>query len=123
MWHYDYLILTAFAINAAVVPLHAWMTQGIPQATIPGAVFLSVFGIKTAVYAMARCFVGLDLLIVLGAIMALYGAFYAIFSNNVRRILAYLMVAQVGLMITGIGMDSKMALDGAHFPGLCPYLL
>ncbi len=113
MWHFDWLILTAFAINAAVIPLHAWMTQGLPKATIPGAVLLSIFGIKTAVYAMARCFVGLDLLIILGACMALYGAVYAIFSNNVRRILAYLLVAQVGLMITGIGMDSKMALDGA----------
>jgi multicomponent Na+:H+ antiporter subunit D len=113
MWHYDWLILGAFAINAAVVPLHAWITQGIPLATIPGAVFLSVFGIKTALYAMARCFVGLDLLIVLGVIMALYGAVYAVFSNNIRRILAYLMVAQGGLMVTGIGMDSKMALDGA----------
>lgn len=113
MWHFDWLILGAFAINAAVIPLHAWMTQGLPKATIPGAVFLSVFGIKTAVYAMARCFVGLDLLIVLGGAMALYGAFYAIFSNNIRRIIAYLMVAQAGLMITGIGMDSKTALNGA----------
>lgn len=113
MWHYDWLILGAFAINAAVVPLHAWLTQGLPSATIPGAVFLSVFGVKTAVYAMIRCFVGLDLLIVLGVIMALYGAVYAIFSNNIRRILAYLMVAQGGLMITGIGMDSKTALDAA----------
>ena len=113
MWHYDWLILGAFAINAAVIPFHAWMTQGLPKATIPGAVLLSIFGIKTAIYAMARCFVGLDLLIVLGVIMALYGAVYAIFSNNIRRILAYLMVAQGGLMIAGIGMDSKMALDGA----------
>jgi len=113
MWHYDWLILGAFAINAAVVPLHAWMTQGLPKATIPGAVLLSIFGIKTAIYAMARCFVGLDLLIVLGVIMALYGAVYAILSNNIRRILAYLMVAQGGLMTVGIGMDSKMALDGA----------
>ena len=113
MWHFDWLILGAFAINAAVIPLHAWMTQGLPKATIPGAVLLSIFGIKTAVYAMARCFVGLDLLIILGVFTALYGAVYAIFSNNIRRILAYLLVAQVGLMITGIGMDSKMALDGA----------
>ena len=113
MWHYDWMILGAFAINAAVIPLHAWMTQGLPKATIPGAVLLSIFGIKTAIYAMARCFVGLDLLIALGVIMALYGAVYALLSNNIRRILAYLMVAQGGLMITGIGMDSKMALDGA----------
>ena len=113
IWHFDWLILTAFAINAAVVPLHAWMTQGLPKATIPGAVLLSIFGVKTAVYAIARCFVGLDLLIILGVLTALYGAVYAIFSNNIRRILAYLLVAQVGVMITGIGIGSKMALDGA----------
>ncbi|EFK10851.1 putative monovalent cation/H+ antiporter subunit D [delta proteobacterium NaphS2] len=112
MWHYDYLILAAFAINAAVVPVHAWMTRGITKATIPGAVFLSLFGIKTALYAMARCFTGLDLLIVLGSIMALYGAFYAVFSNNIRRIIAYLMVAQMGLMMTALGMDSEAALNG-----------
>ncbi|MBW2708247.1 MAG: Na+/H+ antiporter subunit D [Deltaproteobacteria bacterium] len=113
MWHFDWLILGAFAINAAVIPLHAWMTQGIPKATIPGAVFLSIFGIKTAVYAMARCFAGLDLLIILGVCTALYGAVYAIFSNNIRRILAYLLISQVGLMIMGIGMNSKAALNGA----------
>ncbi|MCF8129327.1 MAG: Na+/H+ antiporter subunit D [Deltaproteobacteria bacterium] len=115
MWHYDYLILGAFAINAGVIPVHAWMTQGLPKATIPGAVLLSVFGIKTALYAMARCFAGLDLLIVLGAVMALYGAVYALFSNNIRRIIAYSIVAQGGVMVTGIGMGSKMALDGAVF--------
>ena len=113
MWHYDWLILGAFAINATVIPFHAWMTQGLPRATIPGSVFLSIFGIKTAVYALARCFAGLDFLIVLGAIMALYGGLYALCSNNIRRILAYLMVVQVGLMVTGIGMGSKTAVDGA----------
>ena len=113
VWHYDWLILGAFAINAAVIPFHAWMTHGLPKATIPGAVLLSIFGIKTAIYAMARCFEGLDLLVALGVITALYGAVYAVFSSNIRRILAYLMVAQGGLMIAGIGMDSKTALDGA----------
>ena len=57
-------------------------------------------------------FAGLDLLIVLGAFTALYGAFYAMFSNNIRRIVAYLMVAQMGFMITALGMDSEAALDG-----------
>ncbi len=115
MFHYDYFILGAFAINAALVPVHAWMTQGLPKATIPGAVLLSVFGIKTALYAMARCYAGLDILIVLGAIAAVYGGFHALFSNNIRRIIAYLLVAQTGLMVTGIGMDAQAAREGAVF--------
>ena len=113
MFHYDWLILTAFCINAAVVPLHAWLTDAYPESTIPGAVFLSVFTVKTAVYAVTRCFVGLDALFFLGAGMALYGAFFALRANNIRRVLAYLMVSQGGFMLAGIGMDTKMALNGA----------
>jgi len=113
MWHFDWLILAAFCINGAVVPLHAWLTDAYPEATVPGAVFLSVFTTKTAVYALARCFVGLDVLVVLGAVMAVYGAFYALTVNHIRRILAYLMVSQIGFMLAGIGMDTKMGLDGA----------
>ena len=113
MWHFDWLILSAFCINGAVVPLHAWLTDAYPEATVPGAVFLSVFTTNTAVYVLTRCFVGLDVLVSLGVIMAVYGAFYAITVNNIRRILAYLMVSQGGFMLAGIGMDSKMGLDGA----------
>ena len=113
MWHFDWLILAAFCINGAVVPLHAWLTDAYPEATVAGAVFLSVFTTKTAIYALARCFVGLDFLVILGAVMAVYGAFYALTANHIRRILAYLMVSQGGLMLAGIGMDTKMGLDGA----------
>jgi multicomponent Na+:H+ antiporter subunit D len=113
MWHFDWLILAAFCINGAVVPLHAWLTDAYPEATIPGAVFLSVFTTNTAVYALARCFVGLDALVILGIVMAVYGAFYALTVNNIRRISAYLMVSQGGFMLAGIGMDTKMGLDGA----------
>ncbi|MCJ7684465.1 MAG: hypothetical protein MUO68_09240 [Desulfobacteraceae bacterium] len=113
MWHFDWLILAAFCINGAVVPFHAWLTDAYPEATVAGAVFLSVFTTKTAIYALARCFVGLDFLVVLGAVMAAYGAFYALTANHIRRILAYLMVSQGGLMLAGIGMDTKMGLDGA----------
>ena len=85
----------------------------IRESTIPGAVFLSVFTVKTAVYAITRCFVGLDFLFFMGAFMALYGAFFALTANNIRRVLAYLMVSQGGFMLAGIGMDTKMALNGA----------
>ena len=113
MWHFDWLILAAFCINGAVVPFHAWLTDAYPEATVAGAVFLSVFTTKTAIYALARCFVGLDFLVILGVVMAVYGAFYALTANHIRRILAYLMVSQGGLMLAGIGIDTKMGLDGA----------
>ena len=113
MWHFDWLILAAFCINAAAVPVHAWLPDAYPEATVPGAVFLSVFTTKTAIYAVARCFVGLEALIILGLVMALYGAFYALTVDHIRRILAYLMISQAGFMLAGIGMDTKMGLQGA----------
>ena len=113
MWHFDWLILTAFCINGAVVPFHAWLTDAYPEATVAGAVFLSVFTTKTAIYTLTRCFVGLEFLVVLGAVMAVYGAFYALTANHIRRILAYLMISQGGFMLAGIGMDTGMGLEGA----------
>jgi multicomponent Na+:H+ antiporter subunit D len=113
MRHYDWLILTGFCITAAVVPLHAWLTEAYPAATLPGAVFLSVFTTKTAIYALTRCFSGLDILTVLGTIMALYGMLYAILERDIRRMLSYLMVSQIGLMLAGIGMGTPMTLNGA----------
>lgn len=111
--HYDWLILTGFCINAAVVPLHAWLTDAYPEATLPGAVFLSVFTTKTAVYALARCFPGLDILAILGTVMAMYSVIYAILGTSIRRILSYLMVSQIGFMVAGIGMGTAITVNGA----------
>lgn len=111
--HYDWLILTGFCINAAVVPLHAWLTDAYPEATVPGAVFLSAFTTHTAVYCLARCFAGHQILVMLGTAMAIYGVIYAIFESETRRVLSYLVVSQVGLMVAGIGMGTNMAMNGA----------
>jgi len=108
-----YLILVGFMINAAVPPLHAWLPDAYPEATVPGAVFLSAFTTKTAVYCLARGFAGTEMLVWLGAIMALYGVIYAMLSNDIRRLLAYHIVSQVGYMVCGIGIGTEMAINGA----------
>ncbi|SDO05520.1 multicomponent Na+:H+ antiporter subunit D [Desulfonauticus submarinus] len=110
---YDYLILIGFAVNAAVVPLHAWLPDAYPEATITGAVFMSAFTTKTAVYVLARGFAGFEILAIAGTIMAIYGVFYATIENNARRILAYHIVSQVGYMVAGIGIGTSMTLNGA----------
>lgn len=110
---YDYLILIGFAVNAAVVPLHAWLPDAYPEATITGAVFMSAFTTKTAVYVLARGFAGFEVLAIAGTIMAIYGVFYATIENNARRILAYHIVSQVGYMVAGIGIGTSMTINGA----------
>jgi multicomponent Na+:H+ antiporter subunit D len=76
-------------------------------------VFLSAFTTKTAVYVLMLLFAGTELLIYVGLAMALYGIVYAILENDMRRILAYSIVNQVGFMVCGIGIGTAMALNGA----------
>ncbi len=113
------LILIAFLINAAVPPLHAWLPDAYPEATVTGAVFLTAFTTKSAIYALIRGFPGLEILIWLGAIMAIYGVVFAVLENDIRRLLAYHIVSQVGYMVCGVGMGiagnpaGEIAINGA----------
>ena len=108
-----WLILIGFLINAGAPPLSAWLPDAYPEASWSGTVFLSAFTTKTAVYALIRGFPGAELLIWVGLFMVFYGIIYALLENDIRRILAYSIVNQVGFMIAGIGIGTEMALNGA----------
>ncbi|OGB06092.1 MAG: Na(+)/H(+) antiporter subunit D [Burkholderiales bacterium RIFCSPHIGHO2_12_FULL_69_20] len=107
------LILIGFLINAGAPPLSAWLPDAYPEASWSGTVFLSAFTTKTAVYVLIRGFPGTELLIWVGLFMVFYGIVYALLENDMRRILAYSIVNQVGFMIAGIGIGTEMALNGA----------
>jgi multicomponent Na+:H+ antiporter subunit D len=108
-----WLILAGVALNAAIPPLHAWLPDAYPQATVTGAVFLSALTTKSAVYVLAAVFPGWSILVGLGVAMALYGVVYAVLANDIREILAYHIVSQVGYMVAGVGIGTAMALNGA----------
>lgn len=108
-----WLILLGVAINAAIPPLHSWLTDAYPEGTITGSVFLSSFTTKVAVYCLIRIFPGTELLLWAGVIMALYGVVFAILENDVRRLLAYHIVSQVGFMVAGVGMGTELSLNGS----------
>ncbi len=107
------LILIGVAINAAVVPLHAWLPDAYPKATVTGAVFMSAFTTKSAVYVLLRVFPGWEVLTWFGCAMALYGVFYAVVCKDIREILAYHIISQVGFMVAGAGIGTEMAVNGA----------
>ena len=116
--HFDsgaasYLILLSFALNAAVPPLNGWLPDAYPEGTVTGSVFLSAFTTKVAVYALARGFAGLELLMWAGAIMAVYGVVFAFLANDGRRLLSYHIISQVGYMVCGVGIGTQMAVNGA----------
>lgn len=108
-----WLILLGVAVNAAIPPLHAWLTDAYPEASVTGSVFLSAFTTKTAVYVLLRVFPGADVLVWVGVTMALYGVVYAVLENDIRRLLGYHIISQVGYMVAGAGLGTELALDGA----------
>jgi multicomponent Na+:H+ antiporter subunit D len=107
------LIMIGFLLNAAVPPLHAWLPDAYGEATFNGSVFMCAFTTKTAVYALCRGFAGMEILVPLGVIMALYGVVYAVLENDCRRLLAYHIISQVGYMVAGVGLGTHMAINGA----------
>jgi multicomponent Na+:H+ antiporter subunit D len=110
---WQWLILAAFLVNAGAWPLSAWLPDAYPEASWSGMVFLSAFTTKTAVYVLMRGFPGTELLVYVGLAMVFYGILYALLENDMRRILAYSIVNQVGFMIAGIGIGTELALNGA----------
>jgi len=123
-WDYlpSYLVLLGFIINAAVPPLHAWLPDAYPEATVTGAVYMTAFTTKSAVYTLIRGFPGVELLMWLGAIMAMYGVIYAVLENDGRRLLAYHIISQVGYMVCGVGIGTEIAINGATAHAFCHIL-
>ncbi len=107
------LILLGFGIKCAFPLLHTWLTDAYPEGTVTGMVFLSSFTTKLGVYALARSFAGTEALIWIGAVMTLFPIFYAVIENDLRRVLAYSMINQIGFMVVGIGIGTELAVNGA----------
>ncbi len=108
-----WLIMAGFALNAAVVPLHSWLPDAYGEASFNGAVFMCAFTTKTAVYTLIRACAGMDILVLLGVVMALYGVIYAVMENDIRRLLAWSIVSQVGYMVAAVGIGTELAINGA----------
>jgi multicomponent Na+:H+ antiporter subunit D len=108
-----WMILIGVLINAAAPPVSAWLSDAYPESSPTGSVFLSAFTTKTAVLALILLFPGEPVLIGIGLFMVMYGIIYALLENDVRRILAYSVVNQVGFMVCAVGIGTQMALNGA----------
>ncbi len=107
------LLLAAFGIKCAFPFVHNWLTDAYPEATPTGTVYLSMFTTKVAVYALARGFPGTEALVYIGMAMTCFPIFYAVIENDLRRVLAYSMINQIGFMVCGIGIGTSLALAGA----------
>jgi len=108
-----WLIFIAFGIKCGFPLVHNWITDAYAEATPTGTVFLSAFTTKVAVYALARGYAGEEILIYIGAAMTCFPIFFAVIENDLRRVLAYSLINQVGFMVVGIGIGTALAINGA----------
>lgn len=109
----SWLIFIAIGIKCAFPGFHSWLVDGYPAGTPTGTVFLCCFTTKVAVCTLARTFAGTELLIWIGSTMALFPIFYAVIENDLRRVLGYSMINQIGFMVVGIGIGTDLAINGA----------
>ncbi|MCU0837143.1 MAG: Na(+)/H(+) antiporter subunit D [Rhodospirillales bacterium] len=113
------LIFIAFGIKAAFPLLHNWLVDAYPESTPTGTVWLSAFTTKLAIYALARGFPGTEILIWIGVAMACFPIFYAVIENDLRRVLGYSTINQLGFMVAGIGVGTTLSLNGAVAHAFC----
>jgi multicomponent Na+:H+ antiporter subunit D len=82
-------------------------------------VILSIFTTKLAIYALARGFAGTEVLVPIGVAMAAFPVFWALIEDDFRRVLAWGLNSQLGIMVTGIGIGTDLAVNGAVAHAAC----
>jgi hydrogenase-4 component B len=124
------LALFGFGAKAGLVPLHVWLPEAHPAAPSPVSALMSGVMLKTAVYGMLR--VTFDLLgsaqwwwglapLALGLFSALYGVVFAAAQTDMKRLLAYSSIENVGIIFTGLGL--AIVFQGVNLPSLASLAL
>ncbi len=115
------LALIGFGMKAGIVPLHAWLPEAHPVAPSHISALMSGVMLKIAVYGFIRFTFDLlgDLLwqwgvvvLVLGAASAVLGVLYALMQHNLKRLLAYHSVENIGIIFMGLGLAILFYSDG-----------
>lgn len=106
------LLLVGFSTKAGVVPLHIWLPYAHPQAPSHISSIMSGVMIKIAIYGMIRLFVTLlgpapawwgATILALGMISCLVGVIYALMDHDLKKLLAYHSVENIGIILLGVG--------------------
>ncbi len=107
------LALAGFGAKAGILPLHAWLPEAHPAAPSPVSALMSGVMLKVALYGMMRLSLDLvgvpqgwwgALLVILGSLSALFGVLFAAVQFDIKRLLAWSSVENLGLMFSGLGL-------------------
>lgn len=122
------LITTGIGIKAAVFPLHGWLPDAHSMAPSPVSALLSGVTVKIGIYVLIRMTYGIfstetlpfigsgrTILMVLGVVSLLFGASMALAQTDLKRLLAYSTINQLGIVLIGLGIGTELGLTGALF--------
>ncbi|PUA31065.1 MAG: hypothetical protein B9J98_07860 [Candidatus Terraquivivens tikiterensis] len=118
------LVFVGAAVKMAVFPFHTWLPDAHAEAPTPISVLLSGVMIKTGVYAFARLLLGLmpaavsemsAWLMPLAVVTMLWGGIMALVQNDVKRLLAYSSISQMGYILFGLSSLAPMGVSGGLF--------
>jgi formate hydrogenlyase subunit 3/multisubunit Na+/H+ antiporter MnhD subunit len=107
------LALFGFGAKAGILPLHVWLPEAHPAAPSPVSALMSAVMLKTAIYGLLR--VTFDLLylqvwwwgvltLVLGLVTAIYGVVFSAVQSDMKRLLAYSSIENIGFVLVGVGL-------------------
>jgi formate hydrogenlyase subunit 3/multisubunit Na+/H+ antiporter MnhD subunit len=120
-----FLALFGFAAKAGVIPLHVWLPEAHPVAPSNISALMSGVMLKTSIYGIVRFafdFIKVfpwwwgAVVLVLGLISALLGVLYALMQHDLKRLLAYHSVENIGIILIGLGLS--MIFAAFHMPQL-----
>jgi hydrogenase-4 component B len=106
------LFLVGFGVKAGIIPLHVWLPEAHPAAPTSISALMSGVLIKTGIYGIVRvCAFGLGvprlswgvMVVVLGGISAVLGVLYALMQHDLKRLLAYHSIENIGIILLGLG--------------------
>ncbi|MDA8294283.1 MAG: proton-conducting transporter membrane subunit [Actinomycetota bacterium] len=118
------LVLVGFASKAGAVPFHVWLPRAHPEAPSPVSALMSGAMVNLGVYGIVRVGEGLLgggelwwwlVVVALGIASAFFGALHAAASSDIKRLLAYSTVDNMGLILIGVGAAGALAADGQRF--------
>ncbi len=118
------MFVVGFGLKAAIMPFHAWLPDAHPSAPAPVSAILSGVVIKVAgVYSLIRIFLGIyprtpqiqGVFIILGVVSMACGAIIAYYQDDIKRMLAYSSISQIGYIMIGLGIGHPLAIAGALF--------
>jgi len=108
------LAFFGFGAKAGMLPLHAWLPEAHPAAPSPVSALMSGVMLKTAIYGMVRVIYDLIgslrwewglVVLVVGAGTTLFGVLYALMQHDLKRLLAYHSIENIGIILLGLGMS------------------